>query len=55
MIVTMSTSLYLKPHFKDALRELESQQVVLIEPAAEKRLVRDGQVTLSDKCIVTFR
>ena len=45
---------FIKRNYKDALRNLEEQGLVLADPPADKRPVREGIVTFADKVIVTF-
>ncbi|MHB8646184.1 MAG: three-Cys-motif partner protein TcmP [Thermomicrobiales bacterium] len=45
---------FVEKNYKDALRRLESDEKILTDPPAYKRQRRNGQVTFSDKVIVTF-
>lgn len=45
---------FIEKNYKDALRRLESDGRILTEPPAHKRRHRNGEVTFSDKVIVTF-
>lgn len=41
-------------NFKGALRNLEARGAISINPPADERQWRNGQVTVGDKCVVTF-
>ncbi|MGI8857026.1 MAG: three-Cys-motif partner protein TcmP [Thermomicrobiales bacterium] len=45
---------FLERNYKNALRRLESDGRILTEPPAHKRPRRNGEVTFSDKVMVTF-
>jgi len=45
---------YILPNYKDALRALESQDLIDIDPPVGKRPTRGGVVTLKDQAVVTF-
>jgi three-Cys-motif partner protein len=53
MATTVGTP-YTSKNVKDALRLLEEQKLVFIEPPAAKRMMRNGVRTLADTCIVSF-
>lgn len=45
---------YMLKHVKEALRQLEDEKLITIEPSAEKRRKIKGVVTLANTCVVTF-
>jgi len=45
---------YIKTNYKEALRNLESQGKITVEPAASKRKKREGKPTFADSVKVTF-
>ncbi|SRR6266700_3345039 len=45
---------YIKKNYKEALRQLESAGKIKANPPANKRQVRNGEVTFADSVVVTF-
>lgn len=45
---------YIRKNYKDALRQLEAEEVIKATPPATQRVKRKGEVTLADQVVITF-